>query len=97
MEWGIAAGSIAGFLLLFALFAKVFPIISIWEIAEGEEALEAEVDQLKSFLPNASAEATGAPAGQRIERGPPAHLVANCLLHDSAIAGASSSAPRGRS
>jgi molybdopterin-containing oxidoreductase family membrane subunit len=32
VEWSITAGGFAAFLLLFILFAKVFPILSIWEV-----------------------------------------------------------------
>jgi Ni/Fe-hydrogenase subunit HybB-like protein len=39
-EAGITAGSLALFALLFLLFFKVFPSISIWEVEEGE-AIEA--------------------------------------------------------
>jgi molybdopterin-containing oxidoreductase family membrane subunit len=35
VEWTVTAGGLAAFLLLFTLFAKVFPIISIWETTEG--------------------------------------------------------------
>jgi len=37
VEWSILAGCISLFLLLYAFFTKVFPIISIWEIREGRE------------------------------------------------------------
>jgi molybdopterin-containing oxidoreductase family membrane subunit len=37
VEWSILLGSIALFALLYILFSKVFPIISIWEVREGEE------------------------------------------------------------
>jgi Ni/Fe-hydrogenase subunit HybB-like protein len=36
-EWSITLGCIALFALLYVLFARVFPIISIWEVREGEE------------------------------------------------------------
>ena len=45
VEWSILAGSIAAFALLYMLFSKVFPIISIWEVREGEE-ITAEQDSL---------------------------------------------------
>jgi Ni/Fe-hydrogenase subunit HybB-like protein len=32
VEWSITAGGFAAFLLMFILFSKVFPIISIWEV-----------------------------------------------------------------
>jgi len=34
IEWSITAAAIAGFALLYALFSKLFPIVSIWEIQE---------------------------------------------------------------
>jgi molybdopterin-containing oxidoreductase family membrane subunit len=34
VEWSITAGGFAAFLLLFILFSKVFPILSIWEVDE---------------------------------------------------------------
>ncbi|GAB4545978.1 MAG: polysulfide reductase NrfD [Anaerolineae bacterium] len=36
-EVGITAGSVALFALLFLLFFKIFPAISVWEVEEGEE------------------------------------------------------------
>lgn len=37
VEWSITAAAFAAFILIFAIFAKVFPIISIWEVAEEHE------------------------------------------------------------
>ncbi len=37
VEVSITAASVAGFILLFTLFTKVFPIISMWEVREGLE------------------------------------------------------------
>lgn len=42
VEWTITAGAFAVFLLLFTLFAKIFPIISIWETIEGVEDVGAD-------------------------------------------------------
>ncbi|MFQ5907704.1 MAG: NrfD/PsrC family molybdoenzyme membrane anchor subunit [Thermoplasmata archaeon] len=42
VEWSITAASIAGFALLYAIFSKLFPIVSMWEVAE-ETAAVAEV------------------------------------------------------
>lgn len=42
VEWTVSAGGLAFFLLLFTLFAKLFPIISIWETVEGVEELGAK-------------------------------------------------------
>lgn len=41
VEWTITAAAFAFFLLLFTLFAKFLPIISIWETVEGVETLGA--------------------------------------------------------
>lgn len=51
VEWSITAGSLFGFVLLYVVFAKLFPIISIWEVAEAEEAIEARLETMKSYLP----------------------------------------------
>ena len=37
VEWAIMIASAAGIILLYALFTKFFPIVSIWEIEEDEE------------------------------------------------------------
>ena len=42
VEWTITAGAFAVFMLLFTLFAKLFPIVSIWETVEGVEEVGAE-------------------------------------------------------
>lgn len=36
VEWAITAGAVAAFLLLYTLFSRLFPILSIWETAEDE-------------------------------------------------------------
>ncbi len=47
VEWSILAGCFALFALLYVLFSKLFPVISIWEVREGEhiEAVQARVRQ----------------------------------------------------
>lgn len=43
VEWSLTAGSFAGFALLFMVFARIFPVISIWEVKEElEERKEVE-------------------------------------------------------
>jgi len=37
VEWSITAGAVAAFVLLFVLFARFFPVISVWEIEEGRD------------------------------------------------------------
>ena len=36
VEWSITAAALAGFLLIYTLLAKLFPIVSIWETREDE-------------------------------------------------------------
>jgi molybdopterin-containing oxidoreductase family membrane subunit len=43
IEWALTIGSMALFGLLFALFSKFFPMVSVWEVEEMEEFQE-EVD-----------------------------------------------------
>lgn len=38
VEWSITAGGFAMFILLYALFSKMFPIVSVWEISETQHA-----------------------------------------------------------
>ncbi len=40
VEWSITAGAIAGFALLYAVFSKVFPLVSIWEVSEETPQVE---------------------------------------------------------
>jgi len=41
------------FILLYVLFVKLFPIISIWEIKEGREVGLKEVEErLRTYLPD---------------------------------------------
>lgn len=52
-EWGIFAGDVAVFILGFLLFAKFFPLISMWEVQEGRESSIKEVShRLHSYLPD---------------------------------------------
>jgi Ni/Fe-hydrogenase subunit HybB-like protein len=36
VEWSITAGGFAAFMLMFILFSKVFPIVSIWEVDQSK-------------------------------------------------------------
>jgi len=54
VEWSIFAGCTATFVLLYMLFTKLFPIVSIWEMREGREsALHEVVERVRSYLPPA--------------------------------------------
>ena len=49
-EISITAGSLALFILLFVLFFKLFPVISIWEVAEGR-VIEEEKTKVSYPMP----------------------------------------------
>jgi molybdopterin-containing oxidoreductase family membrane subunit len=55
VEWSLMAGCFAGFILVYMLFTKLFPIISIWEIREGREvAVPETVARIQTYLPPAT-------------------------------------------
>jgi molybdopterin-containing oxidoreductase family membrane subunit len=60
VEWSVTAGCLAAFILLYVLFAKLFPMVSIWEIKEGRELglVEAE-ERLRSYLPHVTTPSAG--------------------------------------
>lgn len=52
IEFAVTAGCFATFILLYVLFTKFFPIISIWEVKEGRETGVKETEErVKSYLP----------------------------------------------
>jgi Ni/Fe-hydrogenase subunit HybB-like protein len=53
VEWSITLGCLAIFMLLYVIFARMFPIISIWEVQETEHEPVQAAEEL------AGAEATG--------------------------------------
>jgi molybdopterin-containing oxidoreductase family membrane subunit len=65
VEWGMFVGAIATFILGFVVFARFFPLISIWEIREGRRsAVQETVERIESYLPApAAVPAGGAGAG----------------------------------
>jgi Ni/Fe-hydrogenase subunit HybB-like protein len=57
VEWSIFAGCISFFILLYMVFTKVFPIVSIWEVREGREKSIAEVqERIRTYLPGIGVE-----------------------------------------
>ncbi len=53
VELAITAACFAAFILLYILFVKMFPIVSIWEIKEGKElGVEETTARVKSYLPD---------------------------------------------
>ena len=58
VEWGMFAGAIATFILGFVLFARFFPLISVWEIQEGrEQSVKETSERLEGYLPDEPAAA----------------------------------------
>src|SRR5574341_650078 len=51
VEVSITAGAVAFFLLLYMVFTKIFPIISIWEVREGREGLREAQERMVGYLP----------------------------------------------
>ncbi len=56
VELSIMAGTLAGFILVYMVATKFFPIISIWEIKEGREKSVEEVsERVAAYLPDTPA------------------------------------------
>lgn len=52
VETAITLGCFAFFILLYMLFTKLFPIVSVWEVQEGQHKAVPEVtERIKSYLP----------------------------------------------
>jgi len=52
-EISIFAGAVAAFCLGFMGFAKLFPLVSIWEIEEGRAmAVKETVERVEEYLPD---------------------------------------------
>lgn len=57
VEWSVLAGCVSFFILLYMIFTKVFPIVSIWEVREGREKSLTEVqERIKTYLPGIGVE-----------------------------------------
>jgi molybdopterin-containing oxidoreductase family membrane subunit len=53
VEWGMFLGGLATFALGFVLFARFFPLISVWELREGQEiAVSETAARVESYLPD---------------------------------------------
>jgi molybdopterin-containing oxidoreductase family membrane subunit len=52
-EWMLFAGGVSVFVLGYVLFARFFPVISIWEIEEGrKESARAVSERISSYMPD---------------------------------------------
>ena len=53
VEWSLFAAFVSMFILLYAVFTKFFPIVSIWEIQEGrEKSIEEVTERVAAYLPD---------------------------------------------
>jgi hypothetical protein len=53
VEWGMFAGGLATLAFGFVIFARFFPLISIWEIQEGREhSVRETAERMESYLPD---------------------------------------------
>ncbi len=59
VEMGIMAGTFAGFILLYMIASKLFPMVSIWEVREGRESVAEVVTRVSSYLPQELVTAAG--------------------------------------
>jgi len=51
-EWSLFAAAVAVFVMGFMVFAKLFPIISVWEVQEGRaRAVEETSERIERYLP----------------------------------------------
>jgi molybdopterin-containing oxidoreductase family membrane subunit len=58
VEWSIFAGCFACFVLLYVLFTRFFPIVSIWELQEGRMHATGEIlKAVQSYTPDSPAPA----------------------------------------
>jgi Ni/Fe-hydrogenase subunit HybB-like protein len=56
VEWSLFTAFVAVFILLYATFTKLFPIVSIWEVREGRARSVADVARrVESYLPGGGA------------------------------------------
>ncbi len=53
VELSVTAACIAAFILLYMLFVKFFPIVSIWEIKDGKKmGIKETMERVNSYLPD---------------------------------------------
>jgi len=70
-EWMLFLGAVCVFILGFAVFARFFPIVSIWEIEEGrKESAQIVAKRVASYMPHLPEEPERSPSSNRPEGGP---------------------------
>jgi hypothetical protein len=66
VEVSITVGAVSFFVLLYMVFTRLFPIISIWEVQEGHEGMAEAQARMVGYLPGPVAPVEPvAPAGRR--------------------------------
>ncbi|MBI2931521.1 MAG: polysulfide reductase NrfD [Planctomycetes bacterium] len=66
VEWGITAGCISAFAFLYMLFARFFPIVSMWEVHEGvQESIPHVTGRFASYMPVVRPQPAAKPAKPR--------------------------------
>jgi len=59
-EWTMFLGGVSVFILGYMMFARFFPVISIWEIQEGrQESAKAVTERITSYMPDPQPRYTG--------------------------------------
>jgi hypothetical protein len=52
-EWTLFLGGVSVFILGYMMFARFFPVISIWEIQEGrQESAKTVTERITSYMPD---------------------------------------------
>jgi molybdopterin-containing oxidoreductase family membrane subunit len=52
VELAIMAATFAGFILVYMMATKFFPIVSLWEVQEGRETLHEVTERVAGYLPD---------------------------------------------
>jgi molybdopterin-containing oxidoreductase family membrane subunit len=56
IEWAITVGCFAFFILLYALFTKLFPVVAVWEMHEARhQSVPEALERLRSYMPGNTA------------------------------------------
>jgi molybdopterin-containing oxidoreductase family membrane subunit len=63
VELGIMAGTFSGFILLYMIASKFFPMVSIWELREGKESVVELTHRVSDYLPETLPPVGVQPAG----------------------------------
>jgi molybdopterin-containing oxidoreductase family membrane subunit len=72
VEWSLLAAFVSFFIFLYAVFTKLFPIVSIWEIQEGRDhAVSEAAARVRQGLPDVLTPRPALDTARRIHHDPP--------------------------